>query len=78
MQALPQLYLTECVIGTVAPITQLHDLYRKKVRNHCNRFVDAEPPGDILLVVLGSSRPSSGTEGSVVITEHMLPAGHSR
>jgi hypothetical protein len=33
---------------------------------------------DILTVVLGSSRPSQGTEGLVVITEHLLPAGHSR
>ena len=33
---------------------------------------------DILIVVLGSSRPSSGAEGLVVITEHLLPAGHSR
>jgi hypothetical protein len=28
----PQLYLTECVIGATVPITQLHDLYRKKLR----------------------------------------------
>jgi hypothetical protein len=38
----------------------------------------AEPPGDILPLVLGSSRLSLGTEGSVVITELLLPAGHSR
>jgi hypothetical protein len=29
---LRQLYLTECLIGTVAPIKQLHDLYGEKVR----------------------------------------------
>ena len=29
-------------------------------------------------MVLGSSRPSSGAEGLVVITEHLLPAGHTR
>jgi hypothetical protein len=40
--------------------------------------VDAESSKDILIVVLGSSRPSSGAEGLVVITEHMLPAGHTR
>jgi hypothetical protein len=33
---------------------------------------------DILTVVLGSSRPPSGVEGLVVITEHLLPANHSR
>jgi len=31
-RSLPQLYLTECVIGATVPITQLPDLYVEKVR----------------------------------------------
>lgn len=55
------------------------DVRRKTLAEVCRtRSVDVEWPMDILIVVLGSSRPSSGAEGQVVITEHLLPAGHSR
>jgi|SRR5215203_3515849 len=54
----------------------LIEVVRHHRRRNCS--VDSGSPKDILIVVLGSSRPSSGAEGLVVITELLLPASRSR